>query len=236
MKFPRQEREEGAPERRVALRPLLDRVSQDKLAEAVHRAGTLERRELLVRFRQAFANRNRLRAFVFADALIEQGVPPFFWHEGTPTNLMVDQQFDLFLYDLRWLRRTYRRHVENVRFTRSKRLLSPFEDAHHQEAEFAFYDGRRQSWHHVNTLSLTERQQWDCAWLHSAGINKRVKSNQWKSADVIKAITNALSTVPRTPTFTDQDAQEAATRRHALWFCTRTTGGGPTASRPDTRK
>lgn len=228
MKFPRPEREVGAPERIVALRPLLAQQNDDKLAEAVRRAGNLERGQLLARFRLAFANRTRLSAFVFAEALIEQGTPPFFWHDALPENLTLDQEFDLFLYDLRWLRRVYGDHVNEVRHKRSRQLLSPIEQWHHREVEFAFYNGKRRPWQHVNTLSLTVRQQWDCAWLHTVTINRRIKSTQWKSTDVMKMITDALSKIPRTPTFTDRDAQDAATRRHALWLCTRTTDGGPT--------
>jgi len=227
MKFPRQEREE-ATEQHVALRPLLDQVNEDKLGEAVRRASHLERSQLLARFRQAFTDHKRVPAFVFAEALIERGVPPFFWHDVIPAELALDQQFDMFLYDVRWLRRTYRTHVDNVRYRRSRQLLSSAESAHHREAEWAFYNGRRRAWQHVKTLSLTDHQQWDCAWLHGTPIKKRILAIQAQSSNVIKTITDGLSKIPRTSTFTDQDAQDAINRRHALWLCKHTTGGGPT--------
>lgn len=228
MKFPRPDREEAA-ERLAPMRPLLDKLAQEKVSEARSMAFRLERGKLLKRFQAAFAEGKRVPTFVLAEALIWQGVPPAFWHEPDIAALTLEQRFDLFLFDVRWLRWTYPEHAHVIRYKRSRQLLSINEKEHHREAEWAFYDGKRQAWQHVQTLSLTDRQQWDCVWLRSAPIIKRHRVNQAEGQKIIQALRDDLQAVPRTSTFTEQHAEATVIRRHALWLCDRTTGGGPTA-------
>lgn len=148
----------------VSLASLIHAVAPEKLLEARRRVFMLSREELLVRYRTAHAHGKRIIAFRMAEALVRYGVPPFVWYESLALDdLTIHQRFDLFLADLMWLRRWYRDHEKVVRYRRCKALLTGYETIFHREAEFAFYQGKRPTWKLVGSLSLTERQQWDCA-------------------------------------------------------------------------
>lgn len=209
-----------------ALAPLLAVTPADTLAAIRLRLASLGREELIKRFRVAFAGAKRLIAFVFAEALIAEGIPPTFWHENQQWAAhSLNQRFDLFLFDVRWLRRWYPEHVRVVRYKRCRQLLSFAESAHHREAEYAFYAGRRPSWKLVASLSLNKRQQWDCAFLRSAPIANHHAATQAASCKVFSVLQEDLRSIRRSRAFSDADAQTSLLRRHALWVCSRMADG-----------
>jgi hypothetical protein len=207
------------------LAPLLRLVDPFKLKEARQRLIKLERADLLARYRAASASGRRVHASVMAQALVANGVPPFVWQDALVLDgLTVNQRYDLFLADLMWVRRWYRDHNKVVRYRRCKVMLAGGDRLFHQEAEFAFYEGRRPAWKLVASLSLTERQQWDCAWLRSAPIKKRVAATDVLSDHVFKALQDDFSTVRRTATFGEAEALATLRRRHIIWRCSRIVG------------
>jgi hypothetical protein len=46
----------------------------------------------------------------------------------------------------------------------------------HREAAFLFYQGQRPAWKIVGTLSMTERQQWESAYLRSTPIKREAEA------------------------------------------------------------
>lgn len=208
------------------LAPLLAATPAETLAAIRLRLASLGREELIKRFRVAFAGAKRLTSLVFADALIAEGIPPAFWHENQQWAAhSLNPRFDLFLFDVRWLRRWYPEHVRVVRYKRCRQLLSTAESAHHREAEYAFYAGRRPPWKLVASLGLSKRQQWDCAFLRSAPIAKHHAITLAASDKVFKVLQEDMQSVRRTSAFTDDDAQMSLLRRHALWICSRMADG-----------
>jgi hypothetical protein len=140
--------------------PLLRSVDPIKLDEARRRLRNLERAELIGRYRAAFADGRRLEAYLTAEALVTQGVPPFAWNCALHVDgLTTTERFDLFMADLLWLRRHYPDHATNVRYQRCRAVLSGGTTVFYREAEFMWYGGRRPIWKLVGSLSLTERQQ-----------------------------------------------------------------------------
>lgn len=203
--------------------PELDRARQ--------RLELVSRTRLIVGFRDAFTKGKRVLAYLIAEQLVERYVPPCFWHEqlewdGASRN----ERYDLYVADLLWLRRWHRDHVNAVRYTRSKHLLTGWDSTFHQEAAYAFWEGRRKSWQLVRSLSLREGQQWECAWLRSTPIIRQaalIDSESQLAMDLLRA---DLSSVRRTVNFSEADAEATLRRRYALWRCWRMEGNSsPTA-------
>lgn len=209
----------------VPLASLLSQISRAKRNNASVRVLRLERDELLTRFRAAHTSGKRVIAFLMAEALVRHDVPPFVWHESLALDsASINQRYDLFLADLVWLRRQYPEHTKVVRYRRCKVLLTGYETIFHREAEFAFFAGKRPAWKLVASLSLSERQMLDCAWLRSAPIKKRAATTEAVSDAVFKALQDDLSRVRRTATFGEAEALATLHRRHALWRCSRMVG------------
>lgn len=201
---------------------LLRAAQPDMLREARRRVGVLDRASLIARFRVAFANQKRLAAYILAEALIERAIPPCFWHEELAlNNATVNQRADLLLVDLAWLRRWHREHASAVRYLRGKALLTGSDSVFHREATFAFHEGKRPAWKIVGSLSLTEQQQWDAAYLRSAPIKKQAEITRACSKRVRQALWADLQKTRRTATFGDSEAAVALARRHSLWRCLR---------------
>jgi len=204
------------------LASLLRAVAPEKLEEARRRVVMQNREELLNRYRAAHIEGKRVIAFLMAEALVRDGVPPFVWHDGlTSGGLTVNQRYDLFLADLMWVRRWYRDHDKVVRYRRCQIMLAGADHLFHREAEFAFYEGKRPAWKLVASLSLTERQQWDCALLRSAPIKKRATATDAISDRVFQALQDDVRTVRRTAAFGETEALATLHRRHTLWRCSR---------------
>lgn len=206
----------------VALAPLLRAVSYEKLDAARRHVVNFERIELLQRYRAAYVDGKRLVAYVMAGELIARGIPPCFWHDTLKfDDASINERYDLTLADLAWLRRWHPDHARAVRYQRGKALLTGSAKIFHREAEFAFYQGKRPAWKLVGSLSMTERQQWDCAWLRSAPIKKRAVAIEAASARVLQALREELRSVRRTASFGEAEAQATLGRRHAIWHCAR---------------
>jgi hypothetical protein len=132
------------------------------------------------------------------------------------------------VFDLRWLRHRHADHYRHVRYLRYREILLSTESGFHRAAEFAFYAGKRPAWKIIGSLSLTERQQWDCVWLRSAPIKKHQAVTDLTLNRITKVLNTDLQSVRRTVSFTHHSADIALTRRIALWVCSRMTNGSPT--------
>jgi hypothetical protein len=210
---------------------LLKGIAPDKLNIIRLRVATLERTELLDRFRSAFGARKRTASLLLSDELVQRGIPPCFWHtRALPDELHLEQKYDLMMFDLRWLRRWHLDHVKKVRYGRYRDLLLSSEAGFHRAADFAFYAGKRPAWKIVGSLSMTRQQQWDCAWLRSAPIKKQQIAIQAQQSAVFDAIDADLRKVRLTSSFTSNDAEAAAVRRKAIWVCGQMEENKPTAT------
>lgn len=197
-------------------------TSPNTLNEVRVKVTKLTRVEVIQRYRAAYASGKRLIAGVMAAELVERGIPPCFWHDVLALDdASLDQRADLVLVDLAWLRRWYPNHADAVRYRRGKALLTGNEAVFRREAEFAFYLGRRPAWKLVGSMSMTERQQWDCAYLRSTPIKRLAEVTEMLSCRVQDALTDDLQATRRTAAFTDADAHASFTRRFALWRCAR---------------
>jgi hypothetical protein len=206
----------------ASLASLLLAVAPEKLEEARRRVIMQSREEMLCRYRTAHIKGKRVIAFLMAEALVRDGVPPFAWHDALALDdLTVNQRYDLFLADVMWLRRWYRDHDEIVRYRRCKIMLAGADHSFHREAEFAFYEGKRPAWKLVTSLSMTERQQWDCALLRSTPIKKRAAATNAARDRVFNALQDDVRAVRRTATFGEAEALATLQRRHTLWRCSR---------------
>ena len=209
----------------ASIASLLRAVAPEKLEEARRRVGMQNREELLCRFRAAHIEGKRVIAFLMAEALIRHGVPPFVWRDTLALDgLTVNQRYDIFLTDVMWVRRWYRDHDKAVRYRRCRVMLAGGDHLLHREAEFAFCEGKRPGWKLVASLSLTERQQWDCAWLRSTPIKKRAAATAAVSDRVFKALQDDVRMVRRTASFGEAQALATLHRRHTLWRCSRMVG------------
>lgn len=209
---------------------MVHETPSDTSHEVWRRIGRLDRNELIRRFRIAYANGKRLVAFAMASELIERGMPPCFWHESLALDsATLGQREILVLVDLAWLRRWHRDHASVVRYQRGKALLTGSETVFLREAKFAFYKGNRPAWKIVGSMSMTERQQWESAYLRSTPIKKQAEATATFSQRVYQALHDDLRTARRTVTFGDTEAAATLTRRHAIWHCSRMVkGGSPT--------
>lgn len=207
------------------LASLLCQVAPEKLAQAQRRLEGIGREELISRFREAFANDKRVVAHIVSVELTWRGVPPCFRHACLAWDgASVSQRYDLLMADLAWLRRWHSDHAKVVRYRRCRVLLAGSDTQFHSEAEYAFWAGRRPAWKLVGSLSLTECQQWDCAWLRSTPIKKRAALIEAASSQVLEALRADLQATRRTIAFGEPEAQAALRRRHALWRCARIVG------------
>jgi len=214
----------------LPLASMLQAIAPAKLTAVRERVAGLDRDQLLSQFRAAFEGRKRLAAFVLADELTARGIPPCFRHSYlASTDHDTNQKFDLFLYDMRWIRRTYLDHKRQVRYERYRELHSFSETAFHRAAEYIFWQGRRPAWKIVASLSLTDQQQWDCVLLRSAPTAKRDAVTKSMRREVFEILQADLREVRRTKAFTNDDATVTLLRRHDLWVCSRMTVGGGAA-------
>ena len=153
-------------------------ASLDTLHEVRVKVARLARTDVIQRYRTAYADGKRLIAGIMAAELIDRGIPPVFWHEVLALDdTSLDQRADLVLVDLAWLRRWYPNHVDTARYRRGKALLTGSEAVFRRKAEFAFYQGKRPAWKLVGSMSMTERQQWECAYLRSTPIKQARRSH-----------------------------------------------------------
>lgn len=213
------------------LASLLCQVAPEKLILAQQRLEGIGREELIGRFREAFANNKRLVAHIMAVELTWRGVPPCFRHECLVWDgVNVNQRYDLLMADLAWLRRWHSDHAKVVRYRRCRVLLAGTDTQFQKEAEYAYWAGRRPAWKLVGSLSLTEQQQWDCAWLRSTPIKKKAAMIDAASSQVLDVLRADLQATRRTAAFGEPEAEAALRRRHALWRCARIVGeASPTA-------
>jgi hypothetical protein len=190
------------------------------LHEVRRRVAQLARADLIQRYRTAFSEGKRLVAGIMAAELIERGIPPCFWHDTLALHdPSLDQRADLVLTDLAWLRRRYPEHVNAVRYRRGRAIIAGSEAVFRREAEFAFYQGKRPAWKLVGSMSMTERQQWDSAYLRSTPVKRCAEVIEALSTRVHQALADDLQAVCRTTEFTDADADASLARRYALWRC-----------------
>lgn len=192
------------------------------LHEVRRRVAQLARADLIQRYRTAFSDGRRLVAGIMAAELIERAIPPCFWHEVLALDdATLNQRADLVLADLAWLRRWYPNHADAVRYRRGKALLTGSEAVFRREAEFAFYQGKRPAWKLVGSMSMSERQQWDCAYLRSTPVRRYAEVTDMLSSRVQQALFDDIKATRRTAAFTDADARASLARRYALWRCAR---------------
>lgn len=210
------------------LAPILQRIVPERLEAIRLRVADLTRTALINRFRSAFNAGRRIEALAMADELIARDIPPCFWHVSAPIKPTLEQRYDLMMFDLRWLRHRHADHYRHVRYVRYREILLSTEAGFHRAAEFAFYVGKRPAWKIIASLSLTERQQWDCVWLRSTPIKKHQAVTDLMLNHVTKVLHSDLQSVRRTASFTQDSADIALTRRVALWVCSRMTNDSPT--------
>lgn len=205
-------------------------ASPDALHEVRARVARLTRYDVIQRYLTAYVEGKRVAAGIMAVELIERGIPPCFWHTTSALDdATVEQRSDLVLVDLTWLRRWYPSHAHAVRYQRGKALLTGSEAVLRREAEFAFYQGKRPAWKIVGSLSMTERQQWDSAYLRSTPVKRHAEATDMISVRVQQVLYEDLQGARRTAAFTDADAQISLSRRYALWRCARMAkDGSPT--------
>jgi hypothetical protein len=222
---PRQEPVDGFQ----LLAPLVLGITPERRHAWRERLALLDRSRILEEFGKHFAASarapaSRKAAFLIAESLVLLGIPPCFWrsHLSKPIDeLQVSQRFDLLVYDLLWLRRWHSDHARKPRYQRSRDLFGHSESKFHHEVAYTFYGGRRRAWEIVRSLSLTEVQQWDCAWLRSVPINRQQAATNAMRGQVFTALQEDLESARRTAAFTDDDARVALRRRHDIWLCSR---------------
>jgi hypothetical protein len=206
----------------VPFSSLLRTVAPDSLDKARQRVAKLNRADLIRRYGAAYLDGKPLIAYVMARELIERGIPPCFWHDALALDsTTLNQRQHLTLADLAWLRRWHPDHASAVRYQRGKAILTGSEAVFLREAEFAFYGGKRAAWQLVGSMSMTQPQQWESAYLRSTPIKREAEATAILSEGVRQALNDDLKTTHRTNTFTDADAQASLARRHALWRCSR---------------
>jgi hypothetical protein len=208
---------------------LLRAPAPGALDEARRRIAKLHRANLIQHYQAAYAANKLLGAYLMGEELIERGTPPCFWHETLALgSANLAQRRILVLGDMAWLRRWYPDHDKVVRYQRIKALLTGPESMFFREAEFAFYEGRRPAWQLVKSLSMTERQQWDAAYLRSAPIKKQAAATEAMSKCVLDALRDNLSKTRRI-SFGLAEVLASAERQYALWLCSRMVkDGSPT--------
>jgi len=182
--------------------------------------------KLCASLRTAFRSGQRVASFLLAEELMARGVPPSLRDmELERLNLSLNERFDLFVYDARWIMRRYPGQVELVRYEQSKRLFR--ESTFHQAALFTFFYGQRPPGKIAGGMALTEEQQWECAWLRSKHITKRADAIALQRPTVRKRLKEPIY-AGRNKAFTDDDAAASLLRRERLWMCSQMFGDSPT--------
>ena len=190
------------------------------LVTAQAKVESFPRDKLVNSFRLAFHTGKRAVCLLCADALIARGIPPAFWHSHlSRTDYSLEKRFDLFVYDVRWLRATYPYHARKVRYNRHKIMLTGIDKKFWAEVEYAFYAGRRPTWKLVRSFSLNEQQQTDCWLLRSARLARRLQSVTDRRNEVFEAIKEGMTHVRKTAKFTKEAAEALILRRHQVWLC-----------------
>jgi hypothetical protein len=116
-----------------------------------------------------------------------------------------------------------------VRYKRGKALLTGSEMVFQREAAFHFYQGKRPAWKIVSTLRMTERQQFESAYLRSTPIKRMAAATATLSRRVHEVLRDDLRATRRTAAFGEAEAAATLARRHAIWYCSRMVkGGSPT--------
>lgn len=202
----------------------------ETLLRISHRVEELEHNELIQRYESLFNRGKRVATGIMAAELIRREIPPCFWHTTLALDgIDITQRADLVLSDLAWLRRWHSDHAKAVRYRRGKLLFDGSDTEFLREARFAFYEGKRPAWKLVQSLSLTESQQWECAHLRSAPISRRQVETIGLRERVFLALRDDIDRVRRTATFNEVDARKTLERRCALWQCARMVrSGSPT--------
>lgn len=215
----------------VPLSALLRPVAPKGVERVRKRLAGYGRESLIEGFRKTFATGKRLLAHLMAEELVKRGIPPCCWHERLDWNgASVSLRYDLFMGDLLWLRCWHRGHAHVIRYSRYQTMLIGLDAAFHREAEYAFWAGRRPMWKLVASLSLTESQQWECAWLRSTPVRTRAAQIEVESPRALDLLRDDLDSVRRTVTFGEAEAEVTLRRRHAIWRSWRIEGTtSPTA-------
>lgn len=210
------------------LLPFLDFIPLEDRKAWCQRLEGLDRAKLLTAYDRAFTSGQRAAFFMLSDELTTRGIPPIFRYSCLlAEECSVNQQFDLLMADMRWLRCWYPDHFQSIRYKRYQLLFGRDEKMFHRAAEYVFFQGQRPLWKITASMSLSQRQQSDCIILAAAPIKRQRKATQARQEAVFKALQNDLQNVRRTKSFTDEEAQAALIRRHALWLCWRMTEGSP---------
>lgn len=209
-----------------SLSTLLQARAPEQLDKAAKLIQAFPREELIDRFRSAFSSGKRVLAYLIAEEMTTRGMPPCFRlsHLSNKT-LTVNQKFDLYVYDLRWLATHYPEQAKPVKNTRYAKLFTPriaFKDAEH-----LFFYGNTPAWMIVKRLRLTEEQQWDCAFLRSAPVAKKANAITEQRDRVFQALLGELPSIMKTG-MGEEEAKTIVLRRHRLWLCSRMVGGSPT--------
>ncbi|KVD64875.1 hypothetical protein [Burkholderia ubonensis] len=219
------------------LSSVLTRQASGSLDRARSMARGHDREKLTRLYRSAFATGQRAKAFVLAEALTAHGLPPCFRlaHPPPARPFTVDQQLDLFAHDVQWLAVQY---PEQRRAASAKHYQRLFDAATPDEFEWGisddgpvrsdgfgwlrevegrFNNGERPRWVIARGLALSERQQWECAWLRSPIVNQKADALTKRRDTVYKAI---MAHLPRTSRTMDAEAAKAVlTRRFKVWLC-----------------
>lgn len=200
------------------------------------------------KYRNAFATGRRAVAFVLAEALTANGLPPCFRFSHPPSSrtLTLDQQLDLFAHDMQWIATQHPAQQQAVTGRRYQRLFAaampddlecalPTGEAFQhdgfewvREAEYWFNNGERDEWVIVRGLGLSERQQWECQWLRSPVVNRKADALKERRDAIHKTI---MAHLPKTSRTMDPDAAKAVlTRRFRVWLCGQMTRDGSKVS------
>lgn len=221
------------------LAPLLAAIPPDALHAARSRLAELDRETLIAKFRAAFNSGKRTLAFMLAAELTVSGIPPVFRLDHRSSKIYsTNQNFDLLVYDFRWLRHEYPEHHKRVRYARYKLLLTGRESEFHYAALHAFSysklkegdrGGLRSTCEVVRMLSVSDAMQYDCAVLHSAHVKKRIEATEAMRDHVFSIVQDSIRGVRKTSNFDKDDAKKTLFKRHRVWLCSRLTeSGSPT--------
>lgn len=205
---------------------LLQSITRERTIAIKRQLTLLDRDDLIDRFRSSFFKGKREATFLISDELTRRGIPPCFrLSHLSRTNYTTDQTYDLFLADVRWLRRQYPDHPKSVKYERYRQSFDGNEKKFDAAAEYIFYKGKRPFWHIVRSMKLTEAMQFECWLLKSAPVALRNQTTHEMRDSIFKALHGSLEAVRRTKTFTDENAKVTCQRRLNLWVCQRMTNG-----------
>lgn len=182
--------------------------------------------KLCASLRKVFRSGQRVASFLLAEELAARGVPPSLRDmELERLHLSLNERFDLFVYDARWIMRRHPEQVAVVRYEQSKRMFK--ESTFHQAAHFTFFYGQRPPGKIAGGLALSDEQQWECAWLRSKHISKQADAIALMRPTVRKRLKEPIYSA-RNKAFTDDGAAASLLRRERLWLCSQMFGNSPT--------